>query len=69
MAEVPEALIGRKRLSELTWVTDEQSDPVEIGGRLLEDTRAWLERAERRSSKSEVAQSLARWNDVSPSRA
>jgi hypothetical protein len=50
-SQVPEALIGRKRLSELTWITGEEYDPVEIGERLLEDTRVWLERVKLRSSE------------------
>lgn len=50
MSKVPEAVIGRKRLSELTWVTDEQAEPVEVGKRLLEDTGLWLERVKLRSS-------------------
>jgi 5-methylcytosine-specific restriction enzyme subunit McrC len=43
--KLADAIIGKKLLSELTWVVSDQSDPVAIGERLLDDTRAWLERA------------------------
>lgn len=49
-AKVPEAMIGKKRLSEITWPLDQEFSPVESGERLLDDTRSWLERVTLRSS-------------------
>ena len=45
-----DAMVGKKRLSELTWVLSEKSNPFDVGERLLEDTRVWLERVTFRSS-------------------